>query len=289
MVNNHRGLFTWDGWDGQVWTTELLKYYRVEQFVQLVARARLNYEAVKQRLIGEVPREVNKFLLAYYHAEWEVHDRPLPFLRTISDTAMIHFLMKTAPSGIFKDLAAKSATLDVHRYAVWNDVIDLRGLQLIAAHFPYNPLYSDIRAASYKLRQERHFLITKRQKYFKLERMEHKASAGYMPDWRTFNDEFGAKRTSGFSWAQYKKDVLESRCRQRQLGFAEPLWSAILSTLTSHKSAMRDVQRQRQLFMQIHSSRGWGKTQQIIHACHQCVDSSTALAYELSALRYFRV
>jgi hypothetical protein len=106
----------------------------------------------------------------------------------------------------------------MHRYAFWNDLLDLRGLQLIAAHFPYNPLSSDIRAASYKLRQERHFLITNRQQYFKLERMEHKASAGYMPDWRTFNHEFGAKRTSGFSWAQYEKDALESRCRRRQLG-----------------------------------------------------------------------
>jgi hypothetical protein len=35
MVTNHRGLFTWNRWDGWVWTTELLKYYQVEQFVQL--------------------------------------------------------------------------------------------------------------------------------------------------------------------------------------------------------------------------------------------------------------
>jgi hypothetical protein len=66
------------------------------------ARARLNYEAVKHRLIGEVPREVDKFLLAYYHTELEVHDRLLPFLQIISDTAMIHFLMMTAPSGFPK-------------------------------------------------------------------------------------------------------------------------------------------------------------------------------------------
>lgn len=35
MVTNHRDLFTWNRWDGRVWTTELLKYYQVEQFVQL--------------------------------------------------------------------------------------------------------------------------------------------------------------------------------------------------------------------------------------------------------------
>jgi hypothetical protein len=30
-----RGVFTWNRWDGRIWTTELLKYYQVEQFVQL--------------------------------------------------------------------------------------------------------------------------------------------------------------------------------------------------------------------------------------------------------------
>jgi hypothetical protein len=288
LLVNRRGLFSWDRWDGQDWTTDTLRLYKQNVITHNANAAQTGLREVESRLCYTASRQVDAFLLAHHQSEWHVCHKLSPILRLLCDTTVISFLLRTSPKRIAQSFVHHWEILDTFTMDIQYELEQLRRLQITLAQLPHNPLLFELHAMGGIREAQAQSLFQEIKWDEKRIRSQRKASAGLF-DFRAMRRTAEEKSSLTKKYRALNKLKGDMQMSRESMNIAALLWRTIFIITNALKKIGKEVTDLRPLSNQLLGRQRWWPVYAVLSAQAENVAGIASLSHELVALRCFRI
>ena len=173
--------FTWDQWNGKPWHTKALPAYRATRFWNFTTRASTKLHQYERLLAARPDHLVNQFWKLHFRAMLRAIHTEERLTLHLTDTVVISFLLRTAPTRITRRLASALQAFLLLSLEIQEAINSWHVSRIVIGHQSHNLLF--FKASVDRLRMTAAIAakgLTQRIE-FKKDRMNVKTSVGPRP------------------------------------------------------------------------------------------------------------
>ncbi|KAH7079700.1 hypothetical protein FB567DRAFT_127329 [Paraphoma chrysanthemicola] len=296
VIFRRRGLIFWRDWDGMPWHTTSLPFHRLSNLSNFTSRAMEELTKHEKLLaIGPPTRFINHFWVLHHRAMLRARRCEEYLTLHLTDTAIIIFLLRTAPKSITQRMQSSLHALELNSFGLDTLTTSWAPLRKIIGH-QHNPLYFTAAVFREQLFNEFTAKKIKDKVNAKAYRMEIKSSFGSRPFGKLSGNELKRTRMDNLFRPKNETEKFEAFFAALPLRWTiEPLISNVrvsfirLNILSNRVSQLMDNASSRCL--KRISRRVWDFRQRPSMISSGIKSTTTELLYladEFAALRYYR-